>query len=163
MNIRLTAFFVSCAAALYLSAARAQPFSELNAAEQSVLRPLAGEWDAMNVTRKKKWRELAVKYPTLSPEEQQRLSARMQGWSRMSPDDRRAARDQFREISAPQATRPEAREHIKKQWQEYRNLPSDERARLHLESKQQGKARGNEAVKRAGVPPLPASPAPQNR
>jgi hypothetical protein len=141
---------------------QAQPFAELSPQERSVLQPLSGEWDAMSATRKKKWRELADRYPKLSADEQQRISARMQGWSRMSPDDRRAARDQFRDIQGPQNAKPEAREQLKKQWQQYRSLPVEERQRLSQQGTRSAPAQGRsaETVKRAGTPPLPSAAGP---
>ncbi len=142
----------------------AQTFAELRPAEQSVLKPLAGDWDSLSATRKKKWRELATRYPTLSAEEQQRLTTRMQGWSRMSPDDRRAARDQFREINKPQlaaaqnpAAKQETRDELKRKWDAYRELPADKRTELAAAAKNSRSTPQSEAVKRAGVPPLPAS------
>jgi Protein of unknown function (DUF3106) len=140
---------------------RAQTFSELRPAEQSVLKPLAGEWDSFSATRKKKWREMAVRYPTLSPDEQQRITTRMQGWSRMSPDDRRAARDQFREINKPQSAgvpKQENREELKRKWETYRELPVEKRNELAAAAKNSRATPQAEAVKRAGVPPLPPEP-----
>jgi hypothetical protein len=163
----LTRHFVTLSlliAALTTAPAFSQPFTELTPQERSVLQPLSGEWDAMSATRKKKWRELADRYPKLSADEQQRISARMQGWSRMSPDDRRAARDQFRAIQGPQNAGPGAREQLKKQWQEYRSLPIEERQRLVRQGTRAapGQGRSAETVKRAGTPQLPsaAGPAP---
>jgi hypothetical protein len=139
---------------------RAQAYSELKPGEQSVLKPLANEWDSLSATRKKKWRELAVRYPTLPAEEQQRITTRMEGWSRMSPEDRRAARDQFREINKPQATKPESREELKRKWEAYRELPPEKRKELDAASKNSRATPQAEAVKRAGSPPLPAAAAP---
>lgn len=142
---------------------RAQTFSELRPTEQSVLKPLAGEWESMSATRKKKWREVARGYPALSAAEQQRLTARMEGWSRMSPNDRRAARDQFREINKPQAgavAKQENREDLKRKWDAYRDLPAEKRKELDAASKNSRTTPQAEAVKRAGVPPLPSNGAP---
>jgi hypothetical protein len=141
--------------------AGAQTFTELRPAEQSVLKPLASDWDSLSATRKKKWREMAARYPTLSAEEQQRITTRMQGWSRMSPDDRRAARDQFREINKPQtagAPKQETREELKRKWEAYRDLPPEKRDALTTAAKSNRSTPQAEAVKRAGSPPLPAAP-----
>jgi hypothetical protein len=138
----------------------AQTFGELRPAEQAILKPLGGEWDSLSATRQKKWREMAARYPTLSSEEQQRITTRMQGWSRMSPDDRRAARDQFREINKPQtagAPKQETREELKRKWEAYRNLTPEKRDALTNAAKSTRATPQAEAVKRAGVPPLPTA------
>lgn len=140
-----------------------QSFAELSPAERSILSPLAGEWDAMSAARKKKWRELAERYPRLTDEEKQRLTARMQGWARMSPEDRRAARDQFRAMQGADALRPEAREQLKQQWQRYRDLPPEERSRLLAQHGMTAQPNRNaETVKRLGAPPLPDPPGPSS-
>jgi hypothetical protein len=162
MRSLLTSLFLALVATLSGAGAHAQSFAELAAQERTVLQPLSGEWDAMSATRKKKWRELAERYPKLSPEEQQRLTARMQGWSRMSPEDRRAARDQFRDIQGAPGAPAQGREQLKKQWQQYRDLPQEERNRLSQErlGTRPAQGRNAETVKRAGTPPLPSQTAP---
>ncbi len=162
-NMRNFLALVLALASLGLSApSTAQIFTQLPAAEQSILKPLASEWDAMSATRKKKWREMATRYPSLSAEEQQRLSARMAGWSRMTPADRRVARDQFRAVQSPQAASPAAREDLKRKWQAYRDLPAEKRAELERNAPVKGGTISNarDAVKRAGTPPLPAAQIP---
>jgi hypothetical protein len=147
------------AAALLFSGSHvhAQTYSELKPSEQSVLKPLANEWDALSATRKKKWRELAARYPTLPAEEQQRITTRMEGWSRMSPEDRRAARDQFRELNSPQGSKPESREELKRKWATYRELPPEKRKELDAAAKNSRSNPQSDAVKRAGTPPLPGA------
>jgi hypothetical protein len=160
MRVWLLSALLSLTLLVGVAPAHAQRFGDLSPQERSVLQPLSADWDAMSATRKKKWLELAQRYPKLAPEEQQRLSGRMAGWSRMSPDDRRAARDQFREIQGPQNARPEAREQLKKQWDDYRNLPPEERTRLTQQNRAVAARSGAaESVKRAGTPPLPSAPA----
>jgi hypothetical protein len=135
----------------------AQAFSQLPPPEQQVLAPLSGEWDSFTAQRKKKWRDVANRYPSLSPDEQQRLTTRMQGWARMTPEDRRVAREQFREMKKPDTNPPEQREELKRKWGEYRELPAEQRQALRDAQAQRAVvvSPNAEAVKRAGVPPLP--------
>ena len=70
-------------------------WSELNAEQKRTLAPLAGEWDKMEGFRRKKWLGIAQRYQTLSPNEQTRMQRRMTTWAKLTPDERKLARDQF--------------------------------------------------------------------
>ena len=42
-------------------------WTELTPAQQQVLAPLAGEWDKLDATRRKKWVAIAKNYPKMTP------------------------------------------------------------------------------------------------
>ncbi len=144
-------------AALGAASVQAQAFSQLSPDEQRVLAPLHGEWESFSAQRKKKWRDVANRYPSLSAEEQQRLTTRMQGWERMTPEDRRVAREQLREMKKPDVRALEQREDLKRKWGEYRDLPPEQQQALRNAQAPRALvvSPNAEAVKRAGVPPLP--------
>lgn len=71
-------------------------WQSLNNAQKSALAPLAGEWDQMENYRRKKWLSIAERYERMSPAEQQRLQEKMRDWSKLTPDQRLAARENSR-------------------------------------------------------------------
>ncbi len=55
------------------------------------------------------------------------MQRRMQAWAKLSPEQRRQARENYRRIvKAP----PEKREKLRQAWAEYQALPADERQSL---------------------------------
>src|SRR4051812_39505256 len=73
-------------------------WSELTPAQQQILGPLKPEWDNFDSTRRKKWVEVAGRYPKMKPEEQQRLQKRMTEWVKLTPQERRAAREKYQTL-----------------------------------------------------------------
>ena len=136
-----TRFGIGLAVALWLSAPvceaaivppLSQPsWTELSAEQKRVLAPLAGEWNKMEGFRRKKWLGIAQRYPSLSLDEQTRMQRRMTAWAKLTPDERKQARDQFRSL---QKAPPEKKEAVKLKWQEYKELSEGEKARLKAEA-----------------------------
>jgi hypothetical protein len=55
----------------------------------------------------------------------------MTDWAKLTPDERKRARDQYMSLqNAP----PEKKEAVKQKWQEYKELPESEKARLKAEA-----------------------------
>ncbi len=118
---------------------------ELTSEQREALKPLAGDWDKFDVTRKRKWLEIAAKYPNMSPEGKQRLHERMPQLARLTPEQRETTRENFqRAYSLP----PDQRQQL---TQRYQDLP-DERKRA-LAAQTQSQAR----VKRPAPPRRPAT------
>ncbi len=118
---------VSCFAAIVAVAAppAASPlWSALTPAQQQALAPLQPTWDGVDATRKKKWIEVADRFPRLPVDERKRVQERMAAWAAMSPNERAQARLQFQE------TRLIGPEQRQARWQAYQALPEDERKRL---------------------------------
>jgi hypothetical protein len=113
-----------------------------------VLAPLVDEWPDMDEPRQRKWAEFAKRYPSMTEAQQQRAQERMRAWASLSPQDRHAARKNFREA---QKFTPEQRQ---KAWDEYSNLPSEERERL-----QQGVAQARPRQQKPPRPKLPPASA----
>jgi uncharacterized protein DUF3106 len=111
-------------------AAKAQirpAWAELTADQQMILAPLKADWDSLAPERRRKWIGIAKRYPTMKVEEQERVQRRMQAWAKLSPEQRRQARENYRRIvKAP----PEKREKLRQAWAEYQALPADERQSL---------------------------------
>lgn len=118
----LAALIVSLCIAFSAAAAQSKPeakkaprpaWTELTAAQQQVLAPLQAEWEALDTTRRRKWVDIANRYPTMKQAQQARLQKRMQEWSKLTPEERRVAREQYRTLKK---IPPKQR---KEKWKEY--------------------------------------------
>ena len=61
-------------------------WNELNAQQQSILAPLADDWDGMTAVSRHKWLGISNRYDHLSADEQSRIQTRMHDWARLNPD-----------------------------------------------------------------------------
>jgi hypothetical protein len=113
MRFRLLSLLVACAAA---GPALAQPpapapatgpsaahtrvishplWRELSPEQHEALAPLASDWDKIEENRKKKWLEIAAKYPNLSAEGKKRVHERMPQLARLTQEQRETTRENF--------------------------------------------------------------------
>lgn len=106
-------------------------WKQLNTEQQRILAPLSGEWDKMEGFRRKKWLGIAQRFNTLSPDEQARMQNRMKAWAKLTPEERKRARDQY--LSLKKAS-PEKKEAVKQKWEQYKELPEAEKARLKTQA-----------------------------
>jgi hypothetical protein len=96
----------------------------LTPAQQLVLQPLQGEWDQMDGLRKQKWLQLANRFATMKPEEQQRMQERMREWAKLTPQQRELARETYaraRRIAPDQKTAS---------WENYQQLTDEQKKKL---------------------------------
>ncbi|MFM0280046.1 Protein of unknown function [Burkholderia sp. GAS332] len=99
-------------------------WSRLTSAEHVALAPFASEWDSFSDERKRNWIKIAARYPKLSPDAQKRLHDRMTEWVRMTPEQRRVARENYQvSKELPRETRQNA-------WKAYQQLPEEQKERL---------------------------------
>jgi Protein of unknown function (DUF3106) len=99
-------------------------WSRLTSAEHLALAPFAAQWDSFSDERKRKWLKIASRYPKMSPDAQKRLHDRMTEWTRMTPDQRRVARENYQvSKELPRETRQNA-------WKAYQQLPEEQKERL---------------------------------
>jgi len=134
-------------------------WSELDANQQKILAPLATRWDGMDNFRRKKWLAIAQRYPSMGPEEQIRTQHHMAEWVKLTPEERKLAREKYKLI---QRTSPEKKAGIKQKWQEYQGLPENEKLRLKVEAARKKNASKTRlepisSAKRNSSPP-PATP-----
>lgn len=97
---------------------------ELTVAQRDALKPLAEDWERLDVQTKKKWVEIANRYPRMQPEEQGRTQQRMREWARLTPEQRRTARDSFARV---RAMNPDQRADMLRKYQE---LPPERKQAL---------------------------------
>ena len=152
---------LSCPAHAVVPPLKQPSWVELSPQQREVLAPLAGEWDKLEVYRRKKWLGIAQRYPAMSAEEQQRLQLRMKAWINLSPEERNRAREQYKALKkAP----PEQRQAVNQKWEEYKNLPDAEKERLKQSAirKPQPKSGAGRSVKAAPIPApvAPVAPTP---
>jgi hypothetical protein len=107
-------------------------WTDLTPDQQQTLQPLAGEWDALDAARRAKWIGIAKRYPAMTATEQERVQTRMSDWVKLSPDQRKVAREQYRKIGK---LPPGKREVVSQEWAEYQQLPPDVKKNLAAESR----------------------------
>ena len=138
-------------------------WSELTPEQQQTLQPLAGEWNSLDAPRRAKWIGIAKRYPAMTEPEQKRVQTRMSDWVKLTPDQRRAAREQYRKIGKLPAGK---RETVSQEWEEYQQLPADVKKNLAAETKKKTdkiEPRSRAKTARAKKPPamaVPQAPAP---
>ncbi|MCY1220425.1 hypothetical protein D9M68_558330 [compost metagenome] len=107
------------------AAASARPaWSELSPVNQRILAPLQPLWDTLPELNRRKWLRIAERYPKFSPAEQARLQARMAEWIKMTPQQRRLARENY------QITRALPAEKKAEAWDKYQQLPEEQKKKL---------------------------------
>jgi hypothetical protein len=103
-------------------------WAELTAAQQQVLAPLKADWDTLEPERRQKWLAIAKRYPRMKAEEQERVQRRMQAWARLTPEQRRQARENYKNLAKTQ--RPAPKHDLRQAWAEYQALSPHERESL---------------------------------
>ncbi len=93
----------------------------LTPVQRQALAPLEREWSGIDAQRKQKWLAIADRYPSLPPQERARITERMSEWARLTPGERGEVRLRYQEAQQVPAPARSAK------WQEYQNLPPDEK------------------------------------
>ena len=104
-------------------------WAELTAEQQQVLAPLKADWDTLEPDRRLKWIAIAKRYPRMKPVEQQRVQRRMQTWAALSPEQRRIARENYKQL-AKATPRQAPKKNLSQAWAEYQALSPYERQSL---------------------------------
>jgi len=92
--------------------------------QHAALAPLRKDWSAIDADRKRKWLEMAAKFPSMTPDDRSRVQDRMAEWARLSPAERGRARLQFQE------TRKLSPKDRQERWEAYQSLPAEQRQAL---------------------------------
>nr|WP_259371943.1 DUF3106 domain-containing protein [Caldimonas mangrovi] len=141
-----------------------QSWRELTPAQRLALGPLEREWPRIDAARKRKWLEIAARFPSMNAQERARLQDRMTEWARLSPQERLTARMNYREAKD---VSPQER---LSSWEAYQALSEDERRQLARKAareraanakKPAGKAasKGGAQQAKSASPPKPVAPA----
>lgn len=99
----------------------------LTPAQKSALAPLADSWGHMSQFQRDKWLAIARRYHKLSPAGRDRLHERMRAWLRLTPQQKRIARENYLNAkSLPPDAKAEA-------WKKYQQLSEAQKKRLAAE------------------------------
>lgn len=99
-------------------------WSDLGAAQQQVLAPFADQWNALPITEKHAWSDLARRFPKMKPDEQKRVEKRIAEWAALTPDQRRLARANYR------LAQKVGRENLLAEWANYQSMTPEQRSVL---------------------------------
>lgn len=103
-------------------------WKDLTPPQRIALEPLTSEWDRMEGVRKQKWLEIANRYAAMNPDEQQRIQERMRAWIKLTPDQRRVARENYT------LSKKIGKDQKSAQWEQYQQLPEEEKRKLAAEA-----------------------------
>lgn len=98
---------------------RVPAWRQLRPDQQRILAPLREDWENLEPQRKLKWVEISNRYHKLGSDEQARIQRRMKAWASLTPDQRRAARDFYRDI---EKLPPEKKQEVRHKWEEYQQF-----------------------------------------
>jgi len=99
-------------------------WNQLTRPQQVALEPLLAEWDELDAARKQKWLEIANRYSSMQPDEQQRVQERMRDWLKLTPEERRLARENYT------LSKKLGKNQKSAQWEQYQALPEEEKKKL---------------------------------
>jgi hypothetical protein len=103
---------------------RGAPWSSLTANQRIALAPLARDWPTIGADHKQKWLEVSAQFLTMSADERRRVQTRMADWAKLTPQQRGAARLQFKQA------RQLAPSNRTSQWEAYQALTEAEKKDL---------------------------------
>ena len=129
-------------------------WKDLSEPQKSALLPLADEWDHMDNLRKQKWLDIGNRFASMNPDEQHRVHERMREWLKLTPEQRKTARENYASTKKIDKTNKSA------QWEQYQQLPEEEKKKLAADAvkKKQAAALPKNAAPKPGVPPLKTPP-----
>jgi hypothetical protein len=104
-------------------------WKNLSPAQHMALAPLSAEWDKMEAARKLKWLEIANRFASMKPDEQQRVHDKMREWIKMTPEARRKVRENYT------ATKKIDKDQKSVQWEQYQQLTEEQKKQLTAEAK----------------------------
>jgi len=97
------------------AAGKVPVWAQLTADQQIVLRPVRQEWDRLPEFQRQRLLAAVKRYPKMSPQQQQRFSQRLPGWTKLTLAQRNLARKRY----AQYASLPKEQQlEILKRWQE---------------------------------------------
>jgi len=102
-------------------------WAELTVEQQHTLAPLKADWESLEPDRRRKWIGIAKRYPRMTAQEQERVQRRMQAWAKLTPEQRRQARENYKHLV--KAPRPAPKD-LREAWAEYQALSPQERQSL---------------------------------
>jgi hypothetical protein len=134
----------------------AQPlWSDLNATQRQVLAPFEEKWNALPLTEKRAWADLAQRFPGMKPDEQKRVEKRIVEWAALTPEQRRIARANY--VLAQQI----ARENLLAEWENYQSMTPEQRSVLGAVGNTGSNTAARYVTGPTGLAPVAAQPLPR--
>lgn len=127
-------------------------WKDLSAPQRVALAPLAGEWDRMEGTRKQKWLDIANRYAAMKPHEQERVQVNMREWIKLTPEERRMARENYT------LTKKIDKSKKADSWNEYQQLSEEQKKKLAADATIAKKQVTNLPPKTQAKPVAPIKP-----
>ena len=66
-------------------------WAELPMDTQEILAPLGPEWNQLESVSRRKWLQIAARYPAMPADERARVQKRMRDWAKLTPAQRKSA------------------------------------------------------------------------
>jgi hypothetical protein len=114
-------------------------WKDLKAEQQQLLAPFADQWNTLPAEEKRAWVSLANRVPNMSQDERVKAQGRIVEWARLSPDQRRLARQNYRLAKSLPSEQRVA------QWESYQTLTPEQQQVLRSSG-----STSNTAAKHAG-------------
>lgn len=134
-NAILCIFAILCCASNIVFAA--QTWQSLDANQRQALAPLAQQWATFSEKQQLALLRVAKRYPTLTLLEKQRLQKKLIAWSKLTPEQRKAAREKYQALN--------------------KNPAAKHAQATRLGKPKQPKENGSQPVVISSVSPIPAS------
>jgi Protein of unknown function (DUF3106) len=99
-------------------------WSSLTPAQQTALQPLQDSWTSIDGVHKRKWVEIAERFPSLTAADQARIQGRMAHWAQLTPSERWQTRLNYLQAQQIQASQRST------QWEAYQALTPEQREQL---------------------------------
>ena len=113
----------------YSSSRNAPDWQRLQSKERMWLEPLAGVWHELPSADRWAWLQLARQFPKMPQAAQEQAQERMKQWSTYTPQQRQAARENFRLAQRLNESKLSAGQ-LQSLWERYRELTPEQRAVL---------------------------------
>jgi hypothetical protein len=118
-------------------------WKDIPLAQRTLLAPLETDWANLSAPRRKFWLDIAKRYPSMAPAQQNVIRERIASWSQLTPDQRKIARDHYQRLR--QAT-PEKRAQLKAAWDSYNQLPEEQKRTLSAQAREQLKSKRQASI-----------------
>ncbi|HEY0879440.1 MAG TPA: DUF3106 domain-containing protein [Zeimonas sp.] len=115
-------------------------WSDLTDDQRAVLEPFERQWNGWSAVEKRSWVKLADRVPGMSGEERERVDRRIREWAKLTPEQRRLARQNYR---LAKRLAPDERQ---AQWERYSEMTPEQRSVLRTSG-----TTSNTAARHAGA------------
>lgn len=109
----------------------ATDWSELSSKQQELLAPLKDEWDSLTNSQRERWLKVGRKYETEPADRQATMRERVSAWSKMSPRDKAAARENYK------ALKEKRQGERNSSWNSYQSLDPKKRDEFKVKNNKQ--------------------------